>query len=918
MARYLKLLIICFFAVAGMLNACGPGSDDDNGIPVKRPDTPANPTPADNAAEVSLTTGLSWDSSAGTTAYYVFFGKTGNMSDIGTYAINSVANADIGTLTEETEYKWQVIASNSGGNTSGAVWSFVTSSDDTRPAEPINPSPTDGATGVTTTTNLGWGDCARATSYHVHFGDTTPPAYLTEVTTSSIANADLGGLALTTTYYWQVIAANADGNTSGAVWSFVTSSDDTRPAEPINPSPTDGATGVTTTTNLDWGDCARATSYFVHFGDATPPAYLTEVTTSSIANADLGGLALTTTYYWQVIAANADGNTSGAVWSFVTSSDDPRPAEPINPSPADGAADTAVTTNLDWDDCALATSYFVHFGDTTPPAYLTEVTTSSVANADLGGLALTTTYYWQVIAANADGNTSGAVWSFVTSSDNPPPAEPINPSPAHEATEISTATDVSWDNCTGADNYHVHFGKSATPAFLTTTSNNKVDNADLGGPLDAEDTYYWYVIATNANGNTTGAMWSFTTASGSAPGTPANPIPTDGATGVSITTDLKWSECANTNFYYVHFGTNPSPGYLIDAYENSVASYDLPSLAKDMTYYWRIIATDGVDNAAGPVWSFVTEESGGNTVWEKQVVTGGPEGRVLFAMAWDGSNVIMQGGAMMDSSGSITGYKEWATWTWDGSTWAATGPEPSPYHRFGHAMCFDNRGALMFGGYRYNDVTLVLENKLMRYSGDAWTELIAHGAPGSPSARYCHAMAYDAARDVVVLFGGNDESGSLGDTWELKFSPSLAWEQKTTGPPPSARESQAMAYASAGIIMYGGWTGSSALSECHLWDGTSWSAGDTSMGVQCDAAMSNNKTGSTVIVFGGYRPEGDSNKTWKWDGSAWKEMTFTGAVPHKRSFCKMAYDRARQEYVMFGGIDLSATSTLWDDTWVLK
>jgi hypothetical protein len=47
-------------------------------------------------------------------------------------------------------------------------------------------------------------------------------------------------------------------------------------------------------------------------------------------------------------------------------------------------------------------------------------------------------------------------------------------------------------------------------------------------------------------------------------------------------------------------------------------------------------------------------------------------------------------------------------------------------------------------------------------SGGRWARL---DAPG-PSARSGHALAFDAARGRVVLFGGGDGTGRLADTWE--------------------------------------------------------------------------------------------------------------------------------------------------------
>jgi hypothetical protein len=41
-----------------------------------------------------------------------------------------------------------------------------------------------------------------------------------------------------------------------------------------------------------------------------------------------------------------------------------------------------------------------------------------------------------------------------------------------------------------------------------------------------------------------------------------------------------------------------------------------------------------------------------------------------------------------------------------------------------------------------------------------------------PAARFWHTMAYDSAREVVVLFGGGEHGlGGLGNTWEYSEQP---------------------------------------------------------------------------------------------------------------------------------------------------
>jgi hypothetical protein len=87
------------------------------------------------------------------------------------------------------------------------------------------------------------------------------------------------------------------------------------PGTPDSPGPGDGATGVDTGSTLSWA-AAGATRYDVSFDTVNPP---TIVSTGQAASAYTpAALATNTTYYWQVVAYNDAGATTGPVWSFTT------------------------------------------------------------------------------------------------------------------------------------------------------------------------------------------------------------------------------------------------------------------------------------------------------------------------------------------------------------------------------------------------------------------------------------------------------------------------------------------------------------------------------------------------------------------------------------------------------------------------
>ncbi|MDP8202586.1 MAG: FISUMP domain-containing protein [Candidatus Tenebribacter burtonii] len=94
---------------------------------------------------------------------------------------------------------------------------------------------------------------------------------------------------------------------------------------------------------------------------------------------------------------------------------------------------------------------------------------------------------------------------------------------------------------------------------------------------------------------------------GEAPNPPSNPNPVNGVSDLSIDTILSWT-CSDPNgdelTYDVYFGVSSSPP-LINSNHTSM-NYDPGTLDNGTTYYWKIVASDGLDETEGPVWEFTT------------------------------------------------------------------------------------------------------------------------------------------------------------------------------------------------------------------------------------------------------------------------------------------------------------------------
>ncbi|MES2305124.1 MAG: kelch repeat-containing protein [Gemmatimonadota bacterium] len=142
----------------------------------------------------------------------------------------------------------------------------------------------------------------------------------------------------------------------------------------------------------------------------------------------------------------------------------------------------------------------------------------------------------------------------------------------------------------------------------------------------------------------------------------------------------------------------------------------------------------------------------------REIVTAGPPARSVFAMTWDSkrSRVVLFGGA--GTAGLLND-----TWEWNGAQWSRRATD-GPSARTLHAMAFDPvRGrVVLYGGAAVLDPEASALDDTWEWDGTTWREIRVRG----PGGRNHHAMHWDPARRVIVLYGGMGPGGEHGnETW---------------------------------------------------------------------------------------------------------------------------------------------------------
>jgi hypothetical protein len=164
-------------------------------------------------------------------------------------------------------------------------------------------------------------------------------------------------------------------------------------------------------------------------------------------------------------------------------------------------------------------------------------------------------------------------------------------------------------------------------------------------------------------------------------------------------------------------------------------------------------------------------------------------------------------------------------------------------------------------------------------------------------------MAYDAARERVVLFGGRSmcvNAMALDDTWEWD---GRRWEHRDARNRPQPRWFHAMAFdwVRGRVLLFGGSDGTTVYTDTWEWDGRDWRQVPTTAapGIRVGHRMASDPLRGRIVLFGGYTGLA-ANDTWEWDGQTWQRM-WPRTIPEARGEHGMAFNALTGRIAMTGG-----------------
>ncbi len=286
----------------------------------------------------------------------------------------------------------------------------------------------------------------------------------------------------------------------------------------------------------------------------------------------------------------------------------------------------------------------------------------------------------------------------------------------------------------------------------------------------------------------------------------------------------------------------------------------------------------------GDTWSY----SGGN--WTLLCSTGcGPVPRSDAGFTYVVSNSTTGAGYLL-LYGGFNGAFLNDTWAFRAGQWSSINATGAPSPRMGMVLASDGAGpvAFLYGGLGPSGY--LADTWSFNATDGMWSAVsnAGGGGPYTPDARAFASTVYDPTTDAILLFGGRDSAGYLGDTWEIDLPGAeggATWSDPvvSTSTPP-ARANATLAWDDdapfSNALLLGGTSGTTAgtdvLDDIWVFAAGTWTHVPTppagGMGGE-EASSPAPRTGASAVYspsdgyllfFSGFNGTAITADTWLW------------------------------------------------------
>jgi len=587
----------------GIGDAIGCTSESFTIIPPPVPPCTTLMTPTNGATDIAMDTGIEWNAVTGADGYKLTVsGSTSTANNLTDFDIPSGTTHNFANNFAQGEtVSVTIVPYNDQGDAIGCTVETFT----IKPAPACNSliMPADGAVDVAVDTNMSWTVVSNATGYRLTVVASNSTANnVTDIdiptgNTYNFPNDFEQGETVTVT----ITPYNESGDAMGCSsegWTIKSVPGCTNLITPTN-----GAIDVAVDTDIEWSSITEATGYKLTVsGSSSTANNLTNFdvpsgTTHSFANDFEQGetVAVTITPYNEV------GDAIGCTSESFTIKSVPLCTNLI--TPANGAIDVAVDTNISWTPISDANGYkLTVMASSSTANNLTDLDVTSGTSYDFPSdfeqseiVTVTITPYNEV------GDAIGCTSESFTIKSVPLCTNLTMPT---DGEVVAQAPDISWNAVANANGYKLTISGS------NTTINNITDFEFIGTTYVFPNDFTQGEIVTvtitpfNEVGDAIGCTSeSFT----------IRPVPTctnlvsplNNAGQVSVMTDISWNPSFDADGYRISVGTSPNGTDIVD--NEDVASLTSYTFGQDLPSETLIYVTVTPYNTSGDADGCVSE-----------------------------------------------------------------------------------------------------------------------------------------------------------------------------------------------------------------------------------------------------------------------------------------------------------------------
>lgn len=534
--------------------------------------------PTNNATAVAVTTNLTWSALSSATGYKLSVGTTTGGTEIFSGDLGDQTTHDlINDLPESTIIYVTITPYNDNGDAiSCSEESFTTNGP---PLCTTLITPANGAINVPVDTDIEWNASTNADGYKLTVsgssivGNSLTDFDVTTGTTYAFANDFNRGETITVTITPYNNVGDATGPCTSETFTIIPPP---VPACTTLISPTDNATDVTIDTNLEWNASAGADGYKL-------TVLASSSTTNNETNLDITtGTAHTFTNNFvpgetvsvTIVPYNTAGDAIGCTTENFTILPLPTCTDLI--TPANGAVDVVLDTNLEWTPVANAEGYKLTVtGSSSTSNNLTdEIVSTGTTYNFTNNFEQGETVNITIIPFNANGDAIGCTSESFTTKAIPACTSLLTPSNGTENVPIDT--DIEWDMVGDADGYKITVaGSISTVNNLTNFDVATATNYNFANEFEQGEIVTITITPYNDAGDAAGCTSeSFTIEA--IPTCTNLTAPINGAV-ISTVNDISWNAIPNADGYKLTINGNSANINDVTDFEFTGTTYVFPN-----------------------------------------------------------------------------------------------------------------------------------------------------------------------------------------------------------------------------------------------------------------------------------------------------------------------------------------------------